>query len=117
MLLNVFAVPEAMRNANNYNDKSSQRKRVSLKEMGLIGQNIRFIKDANVSVRVISDAKVEFEGEKWSLQKLTRELQRRRGKSHSSHYVWPQYWEFDGTKIAELIPDDADVDGVPSIFD
>lgn len=62
------------------------------------------IADPSIVAHVVSDKEVEFEGKKWRLSPLTKEIQTRRGKlSPSGAYQGAQYWEYDGIKLADII--------------
>ena len=47
---------------------------------------------------------VEFEGKKWRLSPLTKEIQTRRGKvTKSGAYQGAQYWAYEGMRLADFI--------------
>lgn len=77
---------------------------MSFENLGLINQKINFIKDKNIKVLVLNDTQVEFEGKVWLLSPLTKEIYERMGKTtKSGTYRGADHWEFDGTKISNLI--------------
>lgn len=104
---NVLPIPEGLRQTNNYK-VHTQGKRLEnilwFKELNLIGEDIVFIDDPGIVAHVVSDTEVEFEGKKWKLATLTREIKTRLGKCNKSgSYQGAQYWLYDGVKIAELL--------------
>lgn len=102
LLDNVLAIPEEMRITNNFTQKESRG--LSFQELQLIGLDIDFIDDPTIVARVISDHEVEFEGKRWRLSPLTREIQTRRGKLNASGtYSGAQWWEFDGIRLADVL--------------
>ena len=102
LLTNVLPIPERMRKVNNFIAKEGRR--MSFQDLQLIGLNISFIGDPSITARVVSDKEVEFEGKKWRLSPLTREIQTRKGKvSPSGAYQGAQFWEYDSIKLADIM--------------
>lgn len=102
ILTDVLPIPDAMRKVNNFAAKEG--KSLSFQELQLIGLDINFIDDPSICAHVVADKEVEFEGKKWKLSPLTREIQTRRGKVNASgSYQGAQYWEYDGIKLAEIM--------------
>lgn len=102
LLQKVLPVPEAMKKTNNFISKEG--KHLSFLELQLIGNDINFIADPSISAHVVSDNEVEFEGKKWRLSPLTRELYTRKGTvNKSGAYQGSQYWSYDGIKLADII--------------
>ncbi len=96
----IVTLPDEFKNKNNYSKKESRR--FSFAEHGLIGKEIRFINDKSISVKVINDREVEFEGAHWKLSPLVCELETRRGTvNNSKSYQGPVYWEYNGINITE----------------
>lgn len=96
----IIPLPEDMKTKNNYANKESRL--YSLSEHGLIGKYITYINDKSITVKVVGDREVEFEGKKWKLSPLVRELETRRGTVNSSGaYSGPTYWEYKGVNITE----------------
>ena len=103
LLQEVLPVPDNMRLTNNFKAREGKRG-LSFQELQLIGMDISFIDDPTIIAHVVSDKEVEFEGKKWRLSPLTREIQTRRGLVNASGaYQGAQYWQYDDTKLAELI--------------
>ncbi len=101
IMLKVFPIPESMRRTNNF---TSDKGHLSFLELQLIGHNITFIADPSYTATVISNNEVEFEGKKWKLSTLTRELFERKGKTRKSgSYRGAEYWMYDGIKLADII--------------
>lgn len=102
LLKYVLPIPNSMRRTNNFLIRTHHR--LSFNELQIIGETIDFIKDPSITAKVVSDNEVEFEGRKWRLSPLTREVQTRRGVvSPSRSYSGTQYWEFNGMKLADII--------------
>lgn len=102
MLKNVMPIPQKMRKTNNFSIK--EKKGLSFNELQLIGEYIDFCDDPSIKAKVVNDHEVEFEGKKWRLSPLTREIQTRRDKvSKSGSYSGAQYWEYDGMRLADII--------------
>lgn len=102
LLQEVLSIPDQMRKVNNFNVKNT--KGLSFQNLQLIGLDINFINDSTITAHVINDKEVEFEGAKWKLSPLTREIQTRRGTvNKSGSYQGAQYWEYDGIKLADII--------------
>ena len=102
LLQNVLPIPDAMRKANNFTIKV--KRGLSFKDLGLIGKTINFVYDESITAKVKTDKEVEFEGKRWRLTPLTKELCRRLGKaSKSESYNGAQYWEYDGDKLYSLM--------------
>lgn len=98
----VLIIPDEMRRSNNF--MQNARRGLSFVDLELVGEEINFIPQKNVVVKVIGDKEVEFEGKRWRLSPLTRELETRRGTANASgSYQGAQYWEYDGVKLAEII--------------
>lgn len=98
----VLPIPDAMRRINNFALK--EKHSLSFNKLQLVGKYIQFHKDPSIMARVVSDSEVEFEGKKWRLSPLTRELQTRRGEVNASgSYQGAQYWDYDGIKLADII--------------
>ncbi len=98
----VLPIPDTMRRINNFSVKEG--KRLSFQELQLIGLDINFIDDPSIRAHVVGDRDVEFEGKKWKLSPLTREIQTRRGKlSPSGAYSGAQYWEYDGIRLSDIM--------------
>ena len=77
---------------------------LSFQELQLIGCDIDFIDDPSITARVVSDKEVEFEGKKWRLSPLTREIYTRKGKVNASRsYNGSYHWEFEGIRLADII--------------
>ncbi len=104
IVTDVLPIPDRMRNLNNFVTK--ERKGLSFVELGLIGQQITFIKDHSITAKVVSDKQVEFEGTRWKLSPLTRELMIRRGEQNKSGaYQGAQYWCYEDIKLADALQD------------
>lgn len=102
LLEEVLPIPNQMRKTNNYAVK--EKRGLSFQELQLIGLDINFIEDPTISAHVISNKEVEFEGKKWKLSTLTRELKTRNGTVNpSGSYKGSAYWEFDGIRLLDII--------------
>ena len=105
LLHDVLPIPDRFRNKNNYRvRRQGDSKYLSFKELGLVGEMISFVDDADVVARVISDDQVEFEGKIWKLSPLTREIKQRQGRCNKSGaYQGAQYWKYDDIKLADIM--------------
>lgn len=102
LLQEVLPIPDSMRKANNFTMK--EKKGLSFKRLGLIGKTIHFVSDPSITAKVKTDKEVEFEGKRWKLSPLTRELFKRMGKvTKSGKYRGASYWKYDGKKLSALI--------------
>ena len=102
LLNDVLPIPNSMRKVNNFTPKEGNG--LSFLALQLIGLDISFIDEPSFCAHVVSDKEVEFEGKRWKLSPLTREIQTRRGKLNpSGSYQGAQYWEYDGIKLAEIM--------------
>lgn len=102
LLQEVLPIPDSMRKANNFTMK--EKKGLSFKKLGLIGETIHFANDISITAKVKTDKEVEFEGKRWKLSPLTRELFKRMGKvTKSGKYRGASYWKYDGKKLSALI--------------
>lgn len=102
LLDRVMPIPDSMRRTNNFIVKEGRR--LSFQELQLIGLDIRFVEDSSIVAHVVGDKEVEFEGKKWRLSPLTREIQTRRGKVNpSGSYQGAVYWEYEGIKLADIM--------------
>ena len=102
LLQEVLPIPDSMRKTNNFRVKNG--KHLSFQELQLIGEDIYFIANPSIIAHVVGDKDVEFEGKKWKLSGLTKELQTRRGLlTPSGSYQGAQYWAYDGMKLADIM--------------
>lgn len=98
----VLPIPEKLRKTNNY--RAERQKHLSFEELQMMDVDIAFIYDSSIIAHVVSDKKVEFEGKKWSLSALTKEIQNRRGMcNNSGAYRGAQYWAYEGDKLIDLL--------------
>lgn len=106
LLTKVIPIPESMRRVNNFliKERKGKTKHLSFLELQLIGEDIQFAEDPSIVAHVIDDKHVEFEGKKWKLSPLTRELKERNGTvNNSGAYQGAQYWEYDGIRLADIM--------------
>lgn len=102
LLKDVLPIPDKMRKINNFNQKESRG--LSFESLQLIGLDIDFIEDPTICAHVASDKEVEFEGRRWILSPLTKEIQTRRGKLNASGaYQGARWWEYDGIRLYDII--------------
>lgn len=101
LLDNVLPIPDEMRLTNNFVAKEGRH--LSFVELQLIGETIDFINDPTITAKVVSDKEVEFEGKRWRLSPLTREIQIRKGLvNKSGTYSGPEWWEYDGDRLSDV---------------
>lgn len=98
----ILPIPEDMKTKNNFHQEKEKSKLYSFSEHGLIGKHIAYTFDRDITVKVVSDREVEFEGKQWKLSPLVRELETRRGTvNDSGAYQGPLFWEYNGINITE----------------
>lgn len=69
----------------------------------LVGQEIVFYDDSSIKALVVEGAKVEFEGQLWSLAGLTREIMTRKGRGNDSGaYRGTRYWRYGGKLLVDF---------------
>lgn len=101
----VLSLPSKFRRTSNWKqiDNGSAQFDQKLILNQLIGETINFVDNPMITAKVISDSQVEFEGEKWRLSPLTRELKERAGAvSESGSYQGANYWMWDGVRLNAL---------------
>ena len=102
LLSDVLSIPDDMRKVNNYSQKEGRY--LSFQNLQLIGLDIEYMDDPSIIAHVVGDKEVEFEGKKWRLSPLTAEIKRRRGELNASgSYSGPEYWEYDGIRLADIM--------------
>ena len=102
LLHDVLPIPDEMRRTNNFKVKTG--KRLSFKDLQIIGEDIEFVYDPTIVAHIVGDKEVEFEGKKWKLSPLTKEIQTRRGQvSPSGAYQGAQYWTYDGIRLVDIM--------------
>lgn len=102
LLNDVLPIPDKMRKTNNFSPKEGRY--LSFQNLQLIGLDISFVDDSSIIAHVVSDKEVEFEGKKWRLSPLTKEIQTRRGKVNASgSYQGAWWWEFDDIRLSEIM--------------
>ena len=102
LLGEVLPIPNNMRRINNFKQKEGGG--LSFQNLQLIGLDIHFMDDASIIAHVVSDKEVEFEGRKWRLSELTKEIQNRRGAlNNSGSYRGAHFWGYDGIRLTDII--------------
>lgn len=97
----VLPIPDDMRKTNNFVMKMNG---LSFLDLQLIGQTIDYASDNSIHAKVVSDKEVEFEGKRWHLSPLKREIETRKGTVNASGaYKGSQHWEYDGIKLIDII--------------
>ena len=101
LLNGMLPIPDNIRKANNYAVKASRK--FSFEALRLVGSDISFADDRSIVAHVVGEREVEFEGKRWRLSPLTREIYTRKGiVNKSGSYQGPLYWEYDGIRLTEL---------------
>lgn len=68
-----------------------------------VGDVITFTKDKNVTVKIIGEREVEYNGTAWKLSPLVRKLFEDRGEvNNSGAYQGAAYFEYKGKKLKDL---------------
>lgn len=86
-------------------DKTNeQNKLFNFSQKGIkVGSIITFIKDKNITAKVINDREVEYNGEKFKLSPLALKLFQERGEANKSGaYQGAAYFEYNGKKLKDL---------------
>ena len=66
-----------------------------------VGSELTFIKDENISCRVINDREVEFEGTQSSLSQITRDLMNEKFEKQWVSARGPDFWIFENETLTE----------------
>ena len=102
LLQEVLPIPDSMRKTNNFKPKEGRA--LSFMDLQLIGLDIQYCDDPTIVAHVVSNKEVEFEGKKWRLSPLTKEIETRKGKVRpSGSYNGAYHWEFDGIRLADIL--------------
>lgn len=101
----VLDVPTRFRHASNWNQEPAEESTVNLRETlnKLIGETIYYSSNPKIRAVVLSDSKILFEGQDWSISGLTYELKQREGDvSKNSRFSGSVYWSWEDTRLADL---------------
>lgn len=102
LLEDVLPIPDDMKKTNNFVPKENRG--LSFDELQLVGLYINFIDDTSIKAKVVSNKEVEFEGKRWKLSPLTREIMTRKGRvNNSGAYQGAKYWEYDDICLADIM--------------
>lgn len=101
----VLPLPDDLRENNNYSiEKRVISSRFSFAETNLIGKLITYYDDDAIVAEVIGDKEVKFEGKKWKLSPLTREIETRKKRCiKSGAYRGIDKWTYQGKKLEVLM--------------
>lgn len=105
LLERVISVPTRFKKASNWNQESTEDPTNNLREIlnKLIGETISYFPNPKIRAVVVSDSKVLFEGQEWSVSSLTYELKQREGDvSSKSRFSGSVYWSWEDTRLADL---------------
>lgn len=102
---NVLPVSEDLKNSNNYSiEKKNSSSRFSFVEINLIGKFITYYDDESIKAEVVADKEVKFEGKKWRLSPITREIETRKQRCTKSGAYWGiDKWMYQGKTLEELM--------------
>ena len=101
LLDDVLPIPYSMRKSNNFSTKESSR--FSFEHIGLIGKEVHFADDYDITAKVVNDREVLFEGKRWKLSPLTREIYTRKGTvNNSGAYQGPLFWTYNGVRLTDI---------------
>lgn len=101
----ILVVPDRFKAASNWKQDSASSPQFDSKHVlnRLIGETIYYVENPKLSAQVVSDSKVSFEEEEWSLSPLTRHLKERAGVGNkSTSYQGALYWSWDDTKLVDV---------------
>lgn len=109
---NVLSISENLKNSNNYSiEKKTGSSRFSFAEVNLIGKQITYYDDESIKAEVVADKEVKFEGKKWRLSPITREIETRKQRCTKSGAYWGiDKWMYQGKTLEELMREVADED-------
>ena len=103
LLTDVLPIPDIMRRANNFRDKEKVRRKFSFEDVGLLGKIITFIDAPSITAKVIDSKHVEYQGKRYKLAPLTREIKEQLGTANpSGSYQGSQFWTYNGKKLIGL---------------
>lgn len=105
LLEEVLDVPSRFKHASNWNQEPGEESTLNLRETlnKLIGETIYYSSNPKIRAVVLSDSKVLFEGQDWSISGLTYELKKREGDvSKNSRFSGSVYWSWEDTRLADL---------------
>lgn len=102
---NVLPVSENLKNSNNYSiEKKNGSSRFSFGAINLIGKFITYYDDESIKAEVVADKEVKFEGKKWRLSPITREIETRKQRCTKSGAYWGiDKWVYQGKTLEELM--------------
>lgn len=102
---NVLPVSENLKNSNNYSiEKKNSSSRFSFGAINLIGKLITYYDDKSIKAEVVADKEVKFEGKKWRLSPITREIETRKQRCTKSGAYWGiDKWVYQGKTLEELM--------------
>lgn len=103
LLKELLPIPSELFNSLNTPSRRKKTHTCSFTELGIVGEVVNYIDDRSIVARVVNDHEVEFEGKKWRLSPLTREIKKRKGCcSESESYNGNKHWEFKGQIIFDM---------------
>ncbi len=105
LLDEVLPIPYSMKSNNNFSaDKNGKKVSITRTALSqLIGEEIVFIKDPTIRAKVIDDEHVIYNGKKYFLSALTREIFKRKGTvNKSGAYQGAVYWTHRGVQLAKI---------------
>ena len=84
------------------NNEKTRRSNFKFLSVGIpVGSILHFVRDEDVTVKVVDDRNVEFEGEVTSLTQSSRILLKRDHGWNSSSVTGPRYWVFENETLSE----------------
>lgn len=106
----ILPLSENLKNSNNYSiEKKVGSSRFSFTEINLIGKQITYYDDENIQAEVTGDKEVKFEGKKWRLSPITREIETRKQRCTKSGAYWGiDKWMYQGKTLEELMKETED---------
>ncbi len=101
----ILPISEKLKNSNNYSiEKKVTSSRFSFVEVNLIGKEICYYDDHSIKALVVSDKEVNFEGKKWRLSPLTREIETRKNRCTKSGSYWGiDKWVYNDKTLENLM--------------
>lgn len=99
----VLPISENLKTSNNYSMEKKSGK-FSFSEVNLIGKTICYYDDESIRAEVVGDKEVKFEGKKWRLSPITREIETRKQRCTKSGSYWGiDKWVYQGKTLETLM--------------
>jgi len=106
LTIDVAPIPDEFKEANNWNEErrtSSRRWRFNMEAAGIVGEEISFGRDPSIKATVLDAKYVMFNGKKYSLSALTRQILTERNEvNRSGGYEGSRWWRYQDSRLSDL---------------